>query len=80
MAIVQHHCVWHRVIDVLPKQWGSGASSDFLLQLQDKADKHQRLLAVLQEIRVLHVLDPHALRFAPPPICNDGCLLRWTAG
>lgn len=58
-----HSCLY-RVIDVLPKQWGSGATSDFLQQLQDKEALHQKLLAVLEEINVLHVLDPHALRYA----------------
>lgn len=53
-----------RVIDVLPKQWGAAAAADFLQQLQDKAARHQALLSVLQQIQVLHVLDPQALRSA----------------
>ena len=53
-----------RLIDVLPKQWGTAAAADFLQQLQDKVERHQTLLSVLQHIQVLHVLDPQALRFA----------------
>ncbi|KAA6422712.1 MAG: hypothetical protein FRX49_07247 [Trebouxia sp. A1-2] len=51
-----------RVIDVLPKQWGRALAADYLQQLCDKEDFHQTFLTTLEEIDVMRVLDPEALR------------------
>ncbi|DBB00160.1 hypothetical protein WJX77_011844 [Trebouxia sp. C0004] len=51
-----------RVIDVLPKQWGRALAADYLQQLCDKEDFHQTFLNTLEEIDVIRVLDPDALR------------------
>ncbi len=58
----EHHQTFCRVIDVLPKQWGRAVAADYLQQLCDKEDFHQTFLTTLEEIDVMRVLDPEALR------------------
>ncbi len=58
----EHHHTLCRVIDVLPKQWGRALAADYLQQLCDKEDFHQTFLTTLEEIDVMRVLDPEALR------------------
>ena len=50
------------MIDVLPKQWGKTLAANYLQQLHDKMGFHQILLTVLEEVHLMHVLDPQALR------------------
>ena len=47
---------------MLPKQWGRALAPDYLQQLCDKEDYHQTLLTVLEEIHMMHAMDPEALR------------------
>lgn len=47
---------------MLPKQWGRALAADYLQQLHDKEDFHQTFLTTLEEIDVMRVLDPEALR------------------
>ncbi len=47
---------------MLPKQWGRAVAADYLQQLCDKEVFHQTFLTTLEEIDVLRVLDPEALR------------------
>jgi len=58
----ERHHTFCRVIDVLPKQWGRALAADYLQQLCDKEVFHQTFLTTLEEIDVLRVLDPEALR------------------
>ncbi|KAL3155320.1 hypothetical protein ABBQ38_010884 [Trebouxia sp. C0009 RCD-2024] len=52
----------NRIIDTLPKQWGRAPAAGYLDQLQDKQTYHQILLTTLDDIQLMHVLDPAALR------------------
>lgn len=55
-------CLCCRIIDTLPKQWGRAPAAGYLDQLQDKQTYHQILLTTLDDIQLMHVLDPAALR------------------
>ena len=57
-----------RVIDTLPKQWGRASAADYLQQLQDKQMYHQVLLSTIDDIQLMHVLDPQALRQVSEPL------------
>lgn len=56
------HLIICRVIDTLPKQWGRASAADYLQQLQDKQMYHQTLLTTIDDIQLMHILDPKALR------------------
>ena len=68
-AVGGHNLCWYcRVIDTLPKQWGRASAADYLQQLQDKQVYHQVLLTTIDDIQLMHVLDPQALRQVLEPL------------